>query len=617
MKNIFCNFCGHAHTQDEVILSVLLKGFVSLMGVHDGAFGLSCINPECEKTFFGRANEREFKWFVDNFITNPFVFYPVDREHPEKVTETKAYTTYGYHVPSFYFDADNEIFTSYMIPYFPLDSHQETLEGQENEILSAYKNPKFNNFWCSFLPGFMPPVQPQSMAIWFNRKDLLSLLEIENFHRMRVFPRYIPINSHYEKAEQLSASHSISLKIGLGDIGSDLDEVLSRLQQIKPLEGIIIGNLKYAETSIKPETYGLHKIINELGTAGNQFFLDILTTDPTLFGGTGIDPFSIFLRRVLKVDNPFLDDSKPFTLTNIDYEKIDNQDEEEKHSASVKKIRDNSTTPAVQDWLTDNIDEFIVDYELISAYAGFSYAEIWRIIKRHVKRLSFHLDIELRKIAKYAFYKEGEYFTIIFNASDPVRIKEQIGLKYIHYLVLNRHEFVWSRHLENLGGIVVLPNEEEVEDDDDLQYREGKSGGQFDDLDTTELGNLSIRKDIDGLPDYKIDKKSIAVTLTLIKELKTRKKTERDFGKKAEIQKEIDFLNNYLGESTANKKPQPFSTVSKQKKTAIGNSIKNSLKSLHDTDGGPPIANHFKKFLSSLYSDQLRYSPTPDIDWHT
>ncbi len=113
-----------------------------------------------------------------------------------------------------------------------------------------------------------------------------------------------------------------------------------------------------------------------------------------------------------------------------------------------------------------------------AAYAGFSYAEFWRIIKRHVKRLSFHLDIELRKIAKYAFYKEGEYFTIIFNASDPVRIKEQIGLKYIHYLVLNKHDFVWSRDLENLGGIILLIDEEEVEDDDDdLQFREGKSGG--------------------------------------------------------------------------------------------------------------------------------------------
>ncbi len=142
------------HTHDEVVLSVLMKGFVFLMGVHDGAFGLSCINPKCEKTFFGRANEREFKWFVDNIIVNPFVAYPTNRANPEKITETIAYTTYGYHVPSFYFEKDNHIFTSYMIPYFPLSSHKETLEDLENEIKSVYNNPEFNNFWCSFLPGF-------------------------------------------------------------------------------------------------------------------------------------------------------------------------------------------------------------------------------------------------------------------------------------------------------------------------------------------------------------------------------------------------------------------------------------------------------------------------------
>ena len=99
MKYVFCNFCGHAHTQAEVFLSVLLKGFVTLMGVNDGAFGLSCIHPECEKTFFIRVTEKEFQWIVDNIITDPFVAYPTDAEHPEKVTETIAYTTYGYHVP--------------------------------------------------------------------------------------------------------------------------------------------------------------------------------------------------------------------------------------------------------------------------------------------------------------------------------------------------------------------------------------------------------------------------------------------------------------------------------------------------------------------------------------
>ena len=284
---------------------------------------------------------------------------------------------------------------------------------------------------------------------------------------------------------------------------------------------------------------------------------------------------------------------------------------------SVKKIRENSTTPAVQDWLTDNIDEFIVDYERISSYAGFSYAGLWRIITRNVKRLSFHLDIELRKVAKYAFYKEGEYFTIIFNSSTPVRIKEQVGLGYLHYLVVNKYEFVGCRSLENLGGIIILNNGDElVVDDDDMQFREGK-GEFFEDIDTNDHNNLSTREDIDGIPDYKIDEEAKADTVKRIDELKIQKKTKKDSGKKTEIQEEIDFLNNYLGESTANKKPQPFSTVSKQKKTAIGNSIKNSIKSLRKKDGGPPIADHFKKFLSSLYSDKLHYSPSPDIDWHT
>jgi hypothetical protein len=107
LKNISCPFCGHAHTQDEVILSVLLKGFVSLVGLHDGAFGLSCINPECEKTFLGSATEEQFTLMVDRIITNPMVTCSLDSKHPEKAVENIAYTKYGYHVPSFYFVALN------------------------------------------------------------------------------------------------------------------------------------------------------------------------------------------------------------------------------------------------------------------------------------------------------------------------------------------------------------------------------------------------------------------------------------------------------------------------------------------------------------------------------
>ena len=104
MKNIFCNFCGHAHTQDEVVLSVLLKGFVTLMGENDGAFGLSCIHPGCEKTFFILGTKGEFQWIVDNIITDPFVAYPADVEHHEKVTETISKSDIEGHI---YFLADD------------------------------------------------------------------------------------------------------------------------------------------------------------------------------------------------------------------------------------------------------------------------------------------------------------------------------------------------------------------------------------------------------------------------------------------------------------------------------------------------------------------------------
>ena len=73
MKNIFCTFCGHLHTLDEVILSVLLRGFALLMGTDGGAFGITCIHPECGKTFFILTNDSEFDWIVERIITNPIV----------------------------------------------------------------------------------------------------------------------------------------------------------------------------------------------------------------------------------------------------------------------------------------------------------------------------------------------------------------------------------------------------------------------------------------------------------------------------------------------------------------------------------------------------------------
>ena len=77
----------------------------------------------------------------------------------------------------------------------------------------------------------------------------MSLLEIENLDRTRVFPRYIPINKNYEKAEKLSASRSYSEAIIFGDADRHPDEVLSKQHMLEAPEGIIVGKLKYAGIS--------------------------------------------------------------------------------------------------------------------------------------------------------------------------------------------------------------------------------------------------------------------------------------------------------------------------------------------------------------------------------
>jgi hypothetical protein len=85
-----------------------------------------------------------------------------------------------------------------------------------------------------------------------------------------------------------------------------------------------------------------------------------------------------------------------------------------------------------------------------------------------------------------------------------------------------------------------------------------------------------------------------------------------------EKKKELDSLEAYLRDATQKNKPKHFQSPEfKKLKTSIGNSITNSINSIRNKENGKKIADHFKNSLSSLYSDKIRYSPNPDIEWHT
>ena len=598
MHNIYCSFCEHEFNRDEVALSVLTKGIIVLTGREKTAMGLSCLNPACQETLFMIVPSKDFLPQFEEFLRDPpSLTYPTHSENGSSIADSFVYPKYKYYLPWLYFDDDADIFSSFDIRkefFGNTVGERDILRSSLNDDLDG---PDFENFMCSYVPDWdwIPASRPQSFALWFREDQLMDLLKLENEYGEKIFPRYLHMNKQQLAIEQLSASQSYDyLKAGkIWDVPQE--DLADQEHKIQPPEGIIIGTISYAGPTKIPYTeIDAQRFINVLGSAGNSTFLEILTSDPGLFDISMSAPFSTLLYRFSKVKNPFLGEAKHFDLLNVDLEIINQTEKDKEHFARIQKIREKATSPYVQDWLSQNIDSFIADYERIQANIDYCYADLWTLIRREAARLYKHLDKKTRK-EKHAFYLKGEMYYFVFDGGDEVPMQDQAGLRCLHHLIKNKQINISVKEFE-------------------IIYR---SFGEFIELKDVDDKKLKLHEDFFGPSQEIIDDQGIMDLNEKIQRLKNQLEHEnliRD--ERPKILRQIKTLEKEFKKITYGGKSKTFSTeLNNLIKKHKGN-INYSLTKLAKIKGGKKIAKHFHFSLYGLDTPHFRYYPHPDIDWY-
>ena len=254
----------------------------------------------------------------------------------------------------------------------------------------------------------------------------------------------------------------------------------------------------------------------------------------------------------------------------------------------------------VQTFLTSQFSSFIEDYYSLTENASFEISQVWELKNRYLKMLHDAVKVSSLEKSRYAFFPEGDTWTIIFDGK-PVKPLIGEGFKYIEYLV--RHSGR-KYHTVDLARLVLTDdslnqdypqeNAAQILQSKDFRYVVERS---------QEIGDEKYREEIDHRLE-ELDKK--------IKEMDAGKDKES----KKKLQEERAFLLAFKSKDLGSKKhPRTFQTELKTLRNKITKSIERAVKSIKKRDEN--LGKHFKNALSPINSEIQSYSPDINITWKT
>ena len=125
------------------------------------------------------------------------------------------------------------------------------------------------------------------------------------------------------------------------------------------------------------------------------------------------------------------------------------------HGQIVSKLRELSHLKVVQTFLDDEAENFINDFIGKFQKPTFSYADLWELKEAYLEKLyktaiaKKHLEADV----KYGFYDRGQFFELIFDGAKPITIKNRLGIKYLHYLVVHKDKKVELVEIDRIAGV--------------------------------------------------------------------------------------------------------------------------------------------------------------------
>jgi len=420
-----CDHCGQEYSQDTFNIAVFLYGIIFLIGNKSGYTGITC--PRCLRTITHEGNKDQIA-FTRESLSNPIEFqnYQFD-------LNLRYHSSVNYFPKTIKSHKDIDIyFLNNPLPTEDLDSLHSHIYWYEDESNLC------ENYFCTYAFDDAPPMGSFLSIGWFEENLIHEVIQIENEKSLRIFPRYVPMNSVYEDIEQFCWDYYLYLNY-LKEEDDEAYATIHRLKEIAKQNDIDFKDLLKDNPDIlmpKDSEYIRNRFVNQAKNRSFRIptdFMDILAADP--HPADLPFPENTPLHYFWKTIHPFRGKEVPKKLIDFDLVQFKKRQKKPLHKKMVDVCKENFNKELTQKSLFTLSNRFIFDYIKLAGKVDFSHGKVWELKERYLKLLydsissSRRRNIILNKIPEReleAVQKAEDQFPnvkIISNNSEINQIK--------------------------------------------------------------------------------------------------------------------------------------------------------------------------------------------------
>jgi hypothetical protein len=360
---------------------VFLYGIAFLRGKEEAYTGFTC--PSCLKTILlYNNNPTQIKYsLIGQSGPEGTPVRPVPQYYsslvfsPKQVKDLKDFKIH-------FFAQDNEFTTEAAGFHFYLNSYLEEKPFLEKGYLSSY------------LYGNELPIGTVASVWWVKANDIEKLVKIENGHRKtRVFPRHFCETSFFERYDHFCWKYKLYHDCLRYFDDSDEDDTTYKF-----LESMVARFRKDDKKDV---------------LCASQFMDLLINYNPDPYNDAGV--LTVPFKSLWKSIAPFLGDSVPDRISNVDPEKYKPNLADTQIKEIADEIRNYTNNRYVQDWLKDNYLNFINEYISLVQQSDFSYGYVWDLKCNYLKKLHSILGDAASSEAQYVLVKDGNEWFLKFE----------------------------------------------------------------------------------------------------------------------------------------------------------------------------------------------------------
>jgi hypothetical protein len=440
--NFECRHCGQRFGSGTLKITVFLYGIFFLAGKKSQYSGTTC--PKCLNSVLFDISGR-----LDEFY-NFFDLFEIPKDKT-MVCDLKYYSPASCLA---YQKCLLDGFDTVAFRTLLSDFSKENFHGELSSVMSD--TPELEEeYFCSFIWNTSPPIGHLSSVYWYKEDDIKTLLSIENECKIKIFPRYYSNFDFYEALEKFCWEHYL----------------VEEYSEITGTMDIVRHEKDFTVTST---------------------LLEILVSDYNFsrISDSGIE----ILNMINQTDTPFEGIGFTEDWSDIDFIKPKAAASEKDRLKMIAEIEALSDRPYVHQYLNDNYFRFIHDYTELSARTDFSYGSFRKLQMQYLTELYEFTHKESLNDAQYAFFPEGDTWTIIFEGK-ALRGLSNIGFKYIHHLLKYPDKPIDTIDLNQTAFDPDLQqNEDELRsgEGDSLQYSDNKSFNKKDNYEFNDKKTRSL-----------------------------------------------------------------------------------------------------------------------------